>query len=282
VVRDAAGIPQYGVAVIQDITARKEAEARSPESEARLAAVLQQLPVAVGLIDTEGWLVVSNARTCAFVPARIPSRDPERRARWRAFTDDGSLLEPDRWPGPRALRGDVVALGVEFLYTTEDGREIWTRVMTAPFHNAEGQITGAVVVIQDIDALKRAEAALRDLNVTLEQRIAERTLALEQAMAAQQRLEREAQRAEHFALLGRLAAGVAHELRNPLGAVFLHVDVLAEELAQPSPDSPEAVAEALAAIKISLARVDNRMQDYLALVRVHTIQREMQDLVLLR
>jgi signal transduction histidine kinase len=71
---------------------------------------------------------------------------------------------------------------------------------------------------------------------------------------------------------------VAHELRNPLGAVFLHVDVLTEELAQPSPDSPEAVAEALAAIKTSLARVDDLMQDYLALVRVHTIQREMQDL----
>jgi signal transduction histidine kinase len=187
-------------------------------------------------------------------------------------------LEPDRWPDPRALRGDVVASGVEFLYMNEDRREIWTRVMTAPFHNAEGKITGAIMVIQDIDALKRAEAALRDLNATLEQRVVERTLALEQAMAAQQRLERAAQRAEHFALLGRLAAGVAHELRNPLGAVFLHVDVLAEELAQPSPDSPEAVAEALAAIKTSLARVDDLMQDYLALVRVHTIQREMQDL----
>jgi PAS domain S-box-containing protein len=72
VVRDAAGTPQYGVAVIQDITARKEAEARLRESEARLAAVLQQLPIAVGLIDTEGYLVVSNARMRAFVPARIP------------------------------------------------------------------------------------------------------------------------------------------------------------------------------------------------------------------
>jgi signal transduction histidine kinase len=97
-------------------------------------------------------------------------------------------------------------------------------------------------------------------------------------MATQQRLEREARRAEHFALLGRLAAGVAHELRNPLGAIFLHVDLLAEELAQPSSDSPEVVAEALAVIKTDLERVDDLMQDYLALVRVHTIQREIQDL----
>ena len=76
-----------------------------------------------------------------------------------------------------------------------------------------------------------------------------RTAALQHEMAERQRLEREAQRVQHFALLGRLAAGVSHEIRNPLGAVFLHVDLLSEELQQPSPDSPAVVAEALAEIK---------------------------------
>jgi signal transduction histidine kinase len=97
-------------------------------------------------------------------------------------------------------------------------------------------------------------------------------------MAERQRLEREAQRAEHFALLGRLAAGVSHEIRNPLGAVFLHVDLLAEELQQPSPESPTVLAEALAEIKTNLVRLDDLVQDYLSLVRVRSIQREVQDL----
>jgi signal transduction histidine kinase len=57
--------------------------------------------------------------------------------------------------------------------------------------------------------------------------------AAQQADAERQRLERAAHRAEHFALLGRLAAGVSHELRNPLGAVVLQVDLLEEELASP-------------------------------------------------
>jgi PAS domain S-box-containing protein len=68
-------------------------------------------------------------------------------------------------------------------------------------------------------------------------------------LAEQQRLEREAQRAAHFALLGRLAAGVSHEIRNPLSAVVLHVDLLEEVLQQPSPDSSDEVRDTLAEIK---------------------------------
>ena len=77
--------------------------------------------------------------------------------------------------------------------------------------------------------MQARDQALQDLNATLEQQITARTAALRHEMAERQRLEREAQRVQHFALLGQLAAGVSHEIRNPLGAVFLHVDLLAEE-----------------------------------------------------
>ena len=92
------------------------------------------------------------------------------------------------------------------------------------------------------------------------------------------RLEREAQRAQHFALLGRLAAGVSHEIRNPLAAVFLHVDLLEEEFRQPSSDSAVQIAESLTDIKRNLARLEDLVQDYLSLVRVATIQRTPEDL----
>jgi signal transduction histidine kinase len=125
---------------------------------------------------------------------------------------------------------------------------------------------------------RTAEAALAQAAAELEQRVQERTAALHQELAERQRLEQEALRVQHFALLGQLAAGVSHEIRNPLGAIVLHVDVLSEELAQPSPDSAAVVAEALAEIKTQLARLDDLVQDYLTLVRVHTIQREVQDM----
>jgi signal transduction histidine kinase len=112
----------------------------------------------------------------------------------------------------------------------------------------------------------------------LEQRFQERTAALHYEIAERQRLEREAQRAEHFALLGRLAAGVSHEIRNPLGAIFLHVDLLTEELQQPTPGSPAVVTETLTEIKTQLARLDDLVQDYLSLVRVGTIELMPEDL----
>jgi PAS domain S-box-containing protein len=103
---------------------------------------------------------------------------------------------------------------------------------------------------------------LRDITVRVETEAA-----LRQAMAERARLEREAQQAAHFALLGRLAAGVSHELCNPLAAVMLHVDLLREELLAPSPDSQAQMLDALTAIQTHLARVDDLLQDYLVLVR---------------
>jgi len=105
-----------------------------------------------------------------------------------------------------------------------------------------------------------------------------KTAALQREIAVRQRLEREAQRAQHFALLGRLAAGVSHEIRNPLSAIFLHVDVLEEELRQPSPASAVELTQSLTEIKTQLARLDDLLQDYLSLARVATIERTPQDL----
>ena len=130
----------------------------------------------------------------------------------------------------------------------------------------------------DLAERRTAEAALAQAAAALEQRVADRTAALHQEIAERQRLEQEAQRVQHFALLGRLAAGVSHEIRNPLGAIFLHVDLLEEELAHPAADSAAAIADAFTELKSNLTRLDDLVQDYLSLVRVHAIQQAPLDL----
>ena len=84
-------------------------------------------------------------------------------------------------------------------------------------------------------------------------------------------------RAEHFATLGRLAAGLSHEIRNPLGALFLHIDLLEEELRDPSPESPTLIPQTFSEIRTALTRLDELVQDYLSLVRVGSIELAVQD-----
>jgi PAS domain S-box-containing protein len=51
---------------------------------------------------------------------------------------------------------------MDFIHTADDGRETWMRVSAAPFRNAAGEIEGAVAILQDVDAEKRAEQRIRE------------------------------------------------------------------------------------------------------------------------
>ena len=127
-----------------------------------------------------------------------------------------------------------------------------------------------LLAMEDITARKHAATLLQEQQAQLEYQIQERTAALYREIAERQRLEGEAQRAQHFALLGRLAAGLSHEIRNPLGAVFLNVELLEEELRDRSPESNADLSQLLTEIRTNLARLDDLLQDYLSLVRAGT------------
>jgi two-component system CheB/CheR fusion protein len=142
-----------------------------------------------------------------------------------------------------------------------------------------------LLAIEDMTSRQYAETLLHAHAAWLRTQAIDQSPALEEAlahlrreMAARQHAEREAQRAQHFALLGRLAAGISHELRNPLGAAVLHMDLLEEELRQPSPESAAEVAQTLAEIRTQLARLEDLVQDRLSLVRVGQLVRTPQDL----
>jgi signal transduction histidine kinase len=78
----------------------------------------------------------------------------------------------------------------------------------------------------------------------------------------------------HLAILGRLASTLSHEIRNPLGALFLLIDVLEEELQQPMPDHSAQVTQILAEMKTMLSRMDDLVQDYLSLARLAELHLE--------
>ncbi len=79
-------------------------------------------------------------------------------------------------------------------------------------------------VMQKNQELQAERAALRALNEELEQRVRQRTAALEQAN--QQLLQ-----SEKLAAIGQLAAGVAHEINNPVGFVNSNLGTLGRYIA---------------------------------------------------
>ncbi len=88
-------------------------------------------------------------------------------------------------------------------------------------------------------------------------------------------LEDSAHRAQHLTALGEMAAGIAHEVRNPLTSLR----GCAQELAEMSAEANQLDAEALAKILLSEAdRLARIVEDFLTLSRLRSPKRETVDL----
>jgi signal transduction histidine kinase len=93
-----------------------------------------------------------------------------------------------------------------------------------------------------------------------------------------QRLEQGTRDATRLTLLGELATGVAHDIRNPLNVIALHADIVEEELRQPTSDSHAQMTDSVEEIRKETRRLYDVTQDYLALVRLPTVPRQTEDL----
>jgi PAS domain S-box-containing protein len=123
--------------------------------------------------------------------------------------------------------------GFELRLVRKAGGEIRVAVNTAPIQGASGAMEGVIAIGQDLTRLRSLEAA--------------------------------AEHAERLAGIGRLAAGVVHELNNPLTAVTMYSDSLIEKLTLAGRDPADV--EKLRAIKESALRIQRLARDLTSYAR---------------
>jgi PAS domain S-box-containing protein len=244
-IRDARGEMMGVVLVFRDVSQKRAADRLAAEqalelrqSEERLATVMRHLPVGVGVIDTKGHVVIANPAWKNFLRGDLPSVDLLEARRWRAVSPEGRPVAPSDYPGQRALRGEEVLPGIDFLRKEAAGVERWTRVSAVPMRDPTGQITGALAVLQDIDEERRAEAQRAEL------------LAKERALEAEKVLretEAELARVMRALSLGELASSIAHEVNQPLAGVVTNAEAGLRWLSGDAPNIEEA-KESLAMI----------------------------------
>ena len=132
------------------------------ENEQLLAAVFNALPVGVGFYNNEGDFWMLNQEMLRYLPNKhMPAFDDDRYWRWRAWDNKGNLIERHNFPGNRALLGESVLPGMEMLYTSDDGKETWTRVAATPVKDAVGRVIAQLSVITNVNEQKQIEGELQ-------------------------------------------------------------------------------------------------------------------------
>ena len=133
--------------------------------------------------------------------------------------------------------------------TLPDGQVRWALSTKMPLSNRRGEIVGTCGISKDMTVLKEMEDALAASNAELGRTLAELKQTHEALKAAQGQLV-EAEKAQTGA---RLAAGVAHEVRNPLNILGIGIEFLST---QPAICGDETSSAVIAELQDAIRRAD--------------------------
>jgi PAS domain S-box-containing protein len=244
--RDSAGRIIGTMGVSRDITRIKGIEEELAAERNMLRSVIENIPDPIFVKDAEGRYILDNESHCRTLGAK--SREevigktsfaffPEEEAR-------GFKRDDDR----------VVATGVpmenhEECVPDAEGNRRWLLTTKAPVFNAEtGKVERLVCIRRDITGMKEAEEKLKRANAELSMALANLKQASEELRSIQLQLIE----AEKMKSIGRLAAGVAHEVKNPLAIITMGVDYIEGQI-----EADVTTKEILKEMRAAVKRADN-------------------------
>ena len=203
----------------------RTSEAALRQSEATAHAVLESASEGIILIDPAGRITLANAaaeRMFGYARRELLGRPleillPERTRAAHTAHRTGYFAEP---------RARPMGMGLDLSGRRRDGTEFPVEISLSHVESADGGL--AMAFITDITERKRVEAQLERQREVLYQN-------------------------EKLAALGTMAAGIAHEMNNPLGIITTRIEVMLLDAEQQQ--LPAQVAEDLQVLHRASQRV---------------------------
>jgi PAS domain S-box-containing protein len=200
----------------------------------QLERLLDSTPDGIFVIGPDRQLKFFN-RACGEITGRNPADILQSGCRCNevieCHTAEGeSLAVGTLCPARAVFTGEVASQREEMLLTNHAGEERWVETAYSPVLGDDGRVEYVIGVLRDVHERKQLEERLHQ--------------------------------SEKLASLGQLVAGIAHEIKNPLGIILSSLDVIE------SPHrTPEQRAEAAQFIREEVRRLDARLRAFLAFAR---------------
>ena len=189
-----------------DVTEKKRTVEALQRSEARFRAIFEGAGVGIALVDLSGRLQDGNAalqNMLGFTREELTTKTV------------AEITHPEDLEKNHDLHQDLISgrrdhYALEKRYIRKDGRTIWGRLNVSLVRDSTGRPDYCVGMVEDASERKHAEEELHRLNEELEQRVLDRTAALDSANKE----------------LSAFSYSVSHDLRAPLRHVTGFVNLL--------------------------------------------------------
>jgi two-component system, chemotaxis family, CheB/CheR fusion protein len=150
--RTATNVIDGVVITFIDITAAIKLENTKRESEERLKAIIETIPLAITIIDSTGRITFANTaaeQIFGLLRSSITTLAHDASA-WKITTAEGKSFPADELPFKRVMSTGKSVYNVEYAIDHPDGKRITLSINAAPLRDAGGAITGVVSSIVDI------------------------------------------------------------------------------------------------------------------------------------
>lgn len=147
---------EYIVAVVRDITERKQAEEAVRKSHEQLLSLVEQAPISIAMLDRDMRYIITSRRWISEYES-----GHDKLTGLSHYDAHPDLPEEWKEAHQRALAGEFLKKD-EDCWVKADGARVWLRWAAHPWRDVSGEIGGIIISTENITQRKIAEDAMRE------------------------------------------------------------------------------------------------------------------------